>query len=70
MRVFFLCVVFLLSLVGCKSNQPKKMKLKFVDEYINTTPNSLESKEEIVDKIEHVFVNEKEEEYSNTVEPI
>ena len=44
--------------------------LKFVDEYINTTPNSLESKEEIVDKIEHAFVNEKKEEYANNVEPI
>jgi hypothetical protein len=28
--------------------------LKFVDEYINTTPNALESKEEIIDKIETV----------------
>ncbi|SNR54938.1 hypothetical protein [Lutibacter flavus] len=28
--------------------------LKFVDEYINTTPNAIETKEEIIDKIETV----------------
>ncbi len=42
--------------------------LKFVDEYINTTPNTLESKDEIVDKIEQVFVNDTKEEPSISIE--
>jgi len=44
--------------------------LKFVDEYINTTPNSLESKEEIVDKITHVFVSDPLEEASISLQSL
>ncbi len=42
--------------------------LKFVEEYINTTPNSTESKEEIVDKIADVFTDNENKVAVNVIE--
>lgn len=44
--------------------------LKFVDEYINTTPNNTESKEEIIDKIADVFTDKEEVISLNLIENV
>ena len=44
--------------------------LKFVDAYFKTTPNSSESKEEIVHKIEEILADEVKEETSEIIEII
>tara|TARA_R110001583_G_scaffold74255_2_gene205773 strand:- start:6732 stop:7499 length:768 start_codon:yes stop_codon:yes gene_type:complete len=42
--------------------------LKFVDEYINTTPNAIETKEELIDKIETVTVDAEKIELESKIE--